>query len=176
MKFEYVNKHGVETWWVNGDMVPKVVYDNIFQKEHPKKVDMTCVGFEDMIRLISDGDMIGYFKTPYKTYRFYAEKDMDFNDIIIKVQFDDEDVEFGDFFQEYEYISDWINYKFTVKPVEQWIECDFKHAHKLYESGIRVRCEVDGVVEEFNKTSRELRGLIDVVVLRQLGGNWEYLV
>lgn len=178
MKFEYVNKHGKEEFWVNGQMVPQVVYENIFEKEFPQKFDTNQVGFVDMIKLISDGDKVAYYKTPYKTYKFYAEKfyaegDDGFTPDI-KVQVDDMDLSFGEFFDEYEYISDWVNYKFTVKSPEQWIECDFKKAYKLYDSGATVRCEVGGVIQEFNKTSYELRSLAEIVSMRQLVAEWEY--
>lgn len=173
MKFEYVNKHGKEEFWVNGAMVPQVVYENIFEKEFPQKVDMHNVDFSQMIKLISDGDKVAYYKTPYKTYKFYAEVDDGFTPDV-KIQVDDMDLSFGEFFDEYEYITDWIDYKFIVKSPEQWIECDFKKAHKLYDSGITVRCEVDGVIQEFNKTSYELRSLIEIVSMQQLVAEWEY--
>jgi hypothetical protein len=82
------------------------------------KPDLNNVEFSDMIKLISDGDLCGYYRTPYKTYKFYAEKDEEYGSVDIKVLVDEMDMDFGDFFKEYEYISDWVNYRFTVKKAE----------------------------------------------------------
>lgn len=175
MKFEYVNKNGHEQWWLDSQMVPQTVYELAFKSQYGLMTqDMNCVGFEDMIRFISDGDKVAYFRTPHKSYKFYAETDEEFNDVIIKVRFDDVDVEFGEFFHEHEQIFDWIDYKFIVKDIPKWVPCNFKQAHKYYESGMSVRCEVDGVVEEFMKTAHNLQSLVDVVSYAQLMAEWEY--
>ena len=90
------------------------------------EIDMSNVGFEDMIKLISDGELCGYYKTPHKTYKFYGEGDDYVHDCDtgirltpdIKIHVDDMDLTFGEFFDEYEYISDWISYRFIVKKPE----------------------------------------------------------
>ena len=81
------------------------------------EIDYNNVGFEDMIKLISDGELCGYFRTPHKVYEFYAECETGFAPDI-KVFVDDMDLSIGEFFDEYEYLSDWINYRFVVKKVE----------------------------------------------------------
>ena len=82
-----------------------------------KEQNMNNVGFEKMIKLISDGELCGYYKTPHKTYKFYAVIEGGYAPDI-KIQVDDMDLSIGEFFDEYEYLSDWINYRFTVKKAE----------------------------------------------------------
>lgn len=175
-KFEYVNIHGEEVWFVDNAPVSKGTYEAMFLIEHGKKIDYNNVGFEDMLKVVCDREYDGHYSTQHKKYRFYAEESEEFNDIIIRVQFDDEDVEIGNFFQEYEHISEWINYRFTLKKSKRWNVCDFKRANKVYEAGGKVRVEVDGNVEEFIKTAHELKSLVDVATNKQIQSEWEYMI
>jgi len=81
------------------------------------KLEMDNVSFCDMIKLISDGELCGYFRIPHKVYKFYAECETGCAPDI-KVYVDNMDMTIGEFFDEYEYLSDWINYRFVVKKVE----------------------------------------------------------
>lgn len=130
------------------------------------------VNFIEMVNQVSP-EYSAYLTTPYKTYKFYAEM-TEFGSKEIRIQVEDDDFTFGDFFGEEEYIEDWVNHWFTLKKNSQWIPCTFQQANRFYNSGCTVRTETsEGVIEEFCKTAHELKCLVDVVNFECLKNEWE---